>query len=386
MSLLLDFGIAFYSVLSESAPFVVLGFLIAGLLHEFVPAAALKRGVGGRSLAPVLRAVGVGAMLPICSCSTIPLGIGLTRSGASTGTALAFMTSSPAISPVTLMLGWAVLGPALLGWYAAIAVGGAVLIGVVGNRLLSRVRPAESEVKKPCGCGCGTTPSNSSRLVRAMRWSFGELGVEVSQSLFVGLAVAALVLTLMPSGLVEGWLGQPSWLAMLAAVAIAIPAYTCSVPSLVIAGSLIARGVDPSVAVVFLFAGPATNLGELNAIRAAMGAKAAGFYAGMLITIALVAGAATSLIPLPTAPIVASHAGHSHTHALDTAVLGAQTGPLGVEQLAQIPAWRLPFVALIVVLAAVSLIRYWRSRPQTAAAESSDSSQPLPNLYSITTS
>ena len=73
--------------LGESAPFVILGLLLAGLIREFIPAATLKKRLGRGSIAPVLNAVGLGAILPICSCSTIPLGLGMTRSGARPGTA-----------------------------------------------------------------------------------------------------------------------------------------------------------------------------------------------------------------------------------------------------------------------------------------------------------
>ncbi len=382
MSLLPEFGAAFCSVLLESAPLVVLGFVIAGLLHEFVPLTLLKRGVGGRSLMPVLRAVGVGALLPICSCSTIPLGVGLTRSGASTGTALAFMTSSPALSPVSLFLGWTVLGPALVGWYATLAIGGALLIGALGNRWLADRESIEQETSS-CGCGCHPPAHGGSRLLKAFRWSMSDLGVEVSQSLVLGLAVASFVIVAMPTGLVETWLSEPSWLALLAAVVIALPAYTCSVPSLVIAGSLISRGVDPGVAMVFLIAGPATNLGELNAIRAAMGARAALFYASMLITIALVAGAATSAVSLPVATSLGVHAGHAHTHALDTVILEPAESALAAQPLEEIALWRVPFATLIVLLALVSLFQGLSKR--SAAANSVPHPEPASRLYTVGT-
>lgn len=356
MAVIEEFVAAYCAVLLESAPLVVLGFVIAGLLHEFVPAALLRRRVGGRRLAPVARVVGVGALLPICSCSTIPLGIGLTRSGASIGTALAFMTSSPAISPVSVALGLAVLGPVLLGWYSVVAIAAALCIGVVGNRWLGETVRPEAVKTGGCGCGCGAKPSTGGRLARAMRWSFGDLGVEISASLAIGLLVASLVLVALPDGVMAGWLGKSSWLALLAAVAVSLPAYTCSVPSIVIAGSLLARGVDPGVAIAFLIAGPATNLGELNAIRGAMGVKAAAFYGGSLIAIALAAGAATTWLPAATVAAADAHAGHNHTHTLESVVLSSGAG----VSLAAMPAWRWPFAACIVALAACSAFRRLR--------------------------
>ncbi|MEO1498356.1 MAG: permease [Planctomycetota bacterium] len=371
MPFLFEFGAAFCAVLLESAPLVVLGFMIAGLLHEFVPAKRMRQvGVGG-GLAPVVRAVGFGALLPICSCSTIPLGVAMTRSGASIGSALAFMTTSPAVSPVTLVVGWGVLGPLLLGLYSALAISGALLLGIIGNRWLGQVRtPATSG--RACGCGCGARRSTGGRTASAMRWAFGDLGTEVSASLVVGLLVASAILVGLPSGLVSTWLGQPSWVALIAAIALSLPAYTCSVPSLLIAGSLIARGVDPGVAVAFLIAGPATNLGELNAIRSAMGLKAASFYAASLILIALAAGAATAWLPDMAIAAPATHAGHNHAHILDSTLLGSAPA----QSLLTVAWWRWPFAVGVIALAVratLPKVRPAAARPHTPSV----TAQPL---------
>ena len=198
--------------LGESAPFVILGLLLAGLIREFVPAGALKKRIGGTGLAPVLRAVGLGAVLPICSCSTIPLGLGMTRSGARTGTALAFMTSAPAISPVTVVLGFTLLGPALLASYATAVICGSCLIGLIGNNLLRAWgtrddSPADAGGRE-CGCRCDAATTGK-RLTKALRWSFFDLGSEVSVSLLAGLAIATILLVFTPDqwvlSLVERW-------------------------------------------------------------------------------------------------------------------------------------------------------------------------------------
>ena len=368
MPYLYEFGSAFCAVLLESAPLVVLGFVIAGLLHEFVPARRLRAVGGGRGFAPVARAAGFGTLLPICSCSTIPLGVAMTRSGASIGTALAFMTTSPAVSPVTIVVGWGLLGPMLLGWYSAVAIAGALLLGVIGNRWLGEVE-VQTEAQKACGCGCGPKPSPGGRFGSALQWAFGDLGKEVSASLIVGLLVASLILVALPSGLVSNWLSQPSWIALFAAVALSLPAYTCSVPSLIIAGSLLARGVDPGVAIAFLIAGPATNLGELNAIRSAMGIKAAGFYAASLIAIALTAGAATAWLPEMAVAASHTHAGHNHTHTLDAVFLGS-TSSVSIIDTAW---WRWPFAVGVIALAfsailskGLPLIKRMTNRPVPA--------------------
>lgn len=109
---LASFGAALAAVLAQSAPYVVLGYLVAALLHEFVAVEALTRGFG-RSPWGVLRAVGVGLLLPVCSCGVVPLAVGLRRGGAALGTVLAFLVAAPATSPVAILVAWSALGAPL---------------------------------------------------------------------------------------------------------------------------------------------------------------------------------------------------------------------------------------------------------------------------------
>ena len=344
--------------LSESAPFVVLGLLLAGLMREFVPTDALKKSLGGSGIAPVLRAVGLGALLPICSCSTIPLGLGMARSGAGTGTALSFMTSAPAVSPVTVALGLSLLGPALLGSYALAVLCGSIAIGLAGNSLLGEQSDAP-EPKKACGCGCEQhSPNTGRRILAATRWSIFDFGSEVSTSLVVGLMLSTALLVFTPDDWVTGLIGETSLLSILTVILLSLPAYTCSVPALLIAGSLVAKGADPGLAVAFLVAGPATNLGELNSIRAGLGNRVAGFYFLAVASLAVIAAMVIGQLPLAefsgtTATIAeAGHHGHDHLH-FGTAA--EETRLLEREGLA-IAWWRWPFVVLVAGLAMYSAL------------------------------
>ena len=360
--------------LSESAPFVILGLLLAGLMSEFVPAGALKKRLGGAGIAPVLRSVGLGAVLPICSCSTIPLGLGMTRSGAGTGTALAFMTSAPALSPVTIVLGISLLGPALLTGYAGVVLLGSCVIGLIGNRLL-RTHNSLEPIQTSCGCGCHhAPPATSKRLVSALRWATFDLGSEISLSLLAGLVVATILVVFVPSDWVLQVAGEPGPLALLAVVLLALPAYTCSVPALLIAGSLIAKGADPGIAVAFLIAGPATNLGELNAIRAGMGLRPAAYYFAAVLSLAVIASTVVGVLPL-NAPQPHSHAAHSH-HQHNHLHFGdsGSASEAALSGTSTIALWRWPFVlgigAMACHTAGAIVIRRIRDSNQDSAVES----------------
>ena len=377
---------ALLASLSESAPFVILGLLLAGLIHEFVPQSVIEKRLGGVGFAPVLRAVGLGSLLPICSCSTIPLGLGMARSGASTGTVLAFMTSAPALSPVTIVLGFSLLGPALLGSYAVAVLCGSCLLGLLGNSIFKTKDLAHDDLAhdqaEPCsnGCGCNSESSTTGRRVSsAVRWALFDFGSEVSLSLVTGLLIGTILLVFTPDAWVTQLIGQPSIVAILTVMLLALPAYTCSVPALLIAASLIAKGANPGVAVAFLVAGPATNFGELNSIRVGLGNRVAGFYFLAVATLAVIAAMTIGAMQLPNSPNAASmatdSAGHEHRHLhFGSAMIDSPSPQVASQAMAY---WRWPFVALIsglalYSLAMVALRRLYKSWPSPAGTPETD--------------
>lgn len=280
-----------------AAPYVIAGFLMAGALHQWVPQEILKNHLGRSGGFPLLKAVGIGSLLPICSCGTIPLGIGLYRCGAAVGTILTFMTSSPVLSPVVVLIAFKLLGFKLALTLIAAALAGSYLIGLVGNLFLKdqREQTAMGEIQfepeKPRKSG------NS--IIEWLRWSFLDLGAHVSVELVIGLGLASLVMAFLPMEFIAQWLGPDSLLSLVLILFLSLPVYTCSVPSVPVVQSLLLLGLSPGAAVVYLMAGPATNMGELNAIRASMGMRTAVYYAAALVVVALTAGLVTNQLVYP---------------------------------------------------------------------------------------
>jgi uncharacterized protein len=291
MDLANRFCTAIITSLAEAAPYLVIGYLVVALIREFVSTETLTRHLGERGVRPLLKALGIGALLPVCSCGSIPIGVGLARSGAGLGTVLALMTSSPSISPVSVALGYTLLGPKLLVTFLATVLVGAFLIGWFGNALLQPPRAAAKPDKGSDNC-CDTDDlaATGGSIRRALRWAYGDLGADVSVDLLVGLSVAAAITAFLPHDWTTALLGGSSAWAMLAVVVVSIPLYTCSVPAMLIMHSLLLGGASPGSAVAFLIAGPASNLGELNAIRGSMGGRTAVYYSFCLVVVALAGG------------------------------------------------------------------------------------------------
>jgi uncharacterized membrane protein YraQ (UPF0718 family) len=290
------------NTLFESAPYVILGFLIAGILRFWVPQDILQRHLGGRSPGTLFKSVGIGCVLPLCSCGTIPLGIGLFKNGASIGNMLAFMTSTPVLSPVLIALSLTMLGLKLTATLLLAATAGALLLGTAANHLFGIVEnPKETDSETPQFTPVPSRKGIAERnkLLRTLKWSFGNLGADVSVDIIIGLAIASLLQAYLPLEWISRWLGQQDLLTLIYVVLLGIPVYACSIPSIAVVQGLLLLGATPGAAVAYMIAGPATNLGELNAIRNSMGGKPMAFYAASLIIIALVAGFITDQLVFP---------------------------------------------------------------------------------------
>ena len=124
-------------LINEMSPFLLLGFLFAGLLHAFVPQGFYKRYLSGRGIGPVARAALLGVPLPLCSCGVIPTAMSLRKQGTSRGAVASFLIATPqtgvdSILATAAMLGipFAVMRPVVA---LVTALFGGVLVDKVGG-------------------------------------------------------------------------------------------------------------------------------------------------------------------------------------------------------------------------------------------------------------
>ncbi len=279
----MTFIIALMFSLAQSAPYIVIGYLVAAGIKEFVPVGMLTRHFGEKGVRPLFHALGIGLILPICSCGVIPLGVGAFKCGSARGTPLTFMTSAPTVAPVAILLSISLLGVQFTASYVIIALAGSLLIGLLGNWLLGGKAEAEFRASRtPLEAGeqlqDSTHRTLSTKLAGALRWAFWDLGSDVSIDLLFGIALAAAILAFVPVDWISSWLGRQSIFTLFYVILVAIPLYTCSTPSIPVVQSLLLKGISPGAAVAYLIAGPATNMGEIAAIKRSMGKGAAALF------------------------------------------------------------------------------------------------------------
>lgn len=279
-----EIGHSFWHILVESAPWLLLGLLVAGLVKALVPTSWMTRALGGRGVGAVLRAAVVGAPLPLCSCGVLPAAIGLRRQGASRGATVSFLVATPANGADSIAVSWALLGPLLTAARLISATLAAMVAGLLsetGEDPAPAPAPASS-----CSACCGqAAPAAESAPERTtiaggIHYALTDVLGDIKLWFLIGLGAAAVVHATVPPDALARW--GSGWSGMLVMLVVGLPMYLCATSSTPLAAAMLAAGVSPGAVVVFLLAGPATNAGTVFAIRAELGMRAvAGYLAGV---------------------------------------------------------------------------------------------------------
>ncbi|WP_421418854.1 SO_0444 family Cu/Zn efflux transporter [Pseudoalteromonas lipolytica] len=398
----------FWQLFLLSAPWLMLGLLIAGLLNVYLPANFLNRHLGKEGLWTTIKAAFIGAPMPLCSCGVIPAAIGLRRAGASKSATTAFLVSTPETGVDSVSVSYVLLGPfmAIIRPIAAVcsAIAAGVLVGkdheihsqhkhqaataddnsagccssnsaaevkkepsCCSSNTAAEVKKEPSccssntaaEVKKESSCCSSNTAaevkkepsccsSNASaeikkessgfstedsasiktdrccksekpslsiesrvaKFKRAIRFSCNKLLEDTMVWLVIGLFFAALVQTYVPESYLSQW--GSGIFAMLVVILISIPMYICATASTPIAAGLLLSGVSPGAVLVFMLAGPATNIATLGVVGKELGKRAVFAYLTGVIGMALLFGFLTDYLVDEFGFVVAPMMGTEH--------------------------------------------------------------------------
>lgn len=286
------FFYALLDILNQMSPYILLGFLLAGLLHVFVRPETMSRHLAGRGWKPVVKAALIGIPLPLCSCGVLPTAISLRRQGASKGATTSFLIATPQTGVDSIAATYALLGlpmaiirpiAALVGSFA-----GGMAVDIAGGNDGSSTAPAVAPAAHETCCD---EPHRSffSRLLEAVRYGLVDMVASVGKWLVVGLVVAAVITVAVPDELFLSLASRPI-LAMLVMVAVAVPMYICATGSIPIAMSLMLKGLTPGVAFVLLMAGPAANFASVLLLRRDLGRRSTAIYVGSVVVTAILFG------------------------------------------------------------------------------------------------
>jgi uncharacterized membrane protein YraQ (UPF0718 family) len=298
-------------VMAIMAPYLLLGFFVAGVLSAFVPVSFIENHLGKRGLRQIVKASLLGVPIPLCSCSVIPVAASLRRHGATQGATISFLTSTPQTGVDSIAATWGLLGPL----YAVFRMAVAFITGILCGAAVEAITPLSEETSGGCAdknCPSCNVQSGVAKWKQVFLYGFGVLPRDIGRALLIGVILSGLLGALVPEDFFTRYLAS-EWLSMLAVMGLGIPLYVCSTGSIPIALAMIGMGLSPGAALVFLITGPATNAATLATVFHTMGRRAVTIYLVTLAACSLASGWLLNRI-LPARTVIE----HLHEHAQET--------------------------------------------------------------------
>lgn len=292
------------------SPYLLLGFLFAGILHAFIPGAVYSRYLSGHGFRSVFYATLLGIPLPLCSCGVIPTAMSLRREGASKGATISFLIATPetgvdSIAATYSLMGlpFAIVRP-ITAFFTSLMAGHIVNIfdkstpdsGAPTQSITTATTTTHSAHSATCHTKPDATSTFWNKVKEALQYAFVDMLGDIGKWLLIGLLVAGLITVFVPDTFFETFKDN-TFLSMLLVLCIAIPMYICATGSIPIAVALIMKGLTPGAALVLLMAGPACNMASILVINKVLGRKTLCLYLASIITGAIVAGTIIDQLP-----------------------------------------------------------------------------------------
>ena len=289
MNVLIEFIRVFWNVFAMMAPWLIIGFFIAGIIAVCLPRDFVMRFLGtSGGIKSIIRAVMIGVPLPICSCGVIPISTALRKNGASKGATAGFLISTPQTGIDSILATYALMGPlfAIARPIAAFVTGlaGGCAVHALSNNDALHSATNQQSVPPP-------------RNLRTILWQgYIRLLGGVVKPLSIGLVISALVAAFVPDDLFASTLAGRDYLAMPVMALIGFPMYICSTAAIPIAAALMMKGLSPGAAFVFLMTGPAVNAVSITTIASLIGRRATFAYVAVIFIGAILSGMIINLL------------------------------------------------------------------------------------------
>ena len=303
-----------YTMVELTVLFVGISFLV-GLINEFMPQDKLRSWLSGRNGRGYLIGSLLGGLTPFCSCSTIPVTVGLLKARAGFGPTMAFLFTSPLVNPIIIPLFITLLGVKVTVIYAVVAIGMTICIsflleqagffkyvmldGLQGNsgmQTMSVQNPANVQSTDCCEkesptlnviqlqpvmqcCGSATPsqtvvpltsiPMHNPQPGRARRIFNDSVGQFKSllPYVIIGVAIGSIIHGFLPADLVVRLAGADNPLAVPVSAIVGIPLYLRVTTMVPIAASLLAKGMSTGAVIALIIGGAGASLPEMAMLK-----------------------------------------------------------------------------------------------------------------------
>ena len=287
MQLIKEIAATIFSIFNEMSPYLLLGFLFAGILHAFVPQRLFSKYLSKNNWASVFYATLFGIPLPLCSCGVIPTAMALYKEGASKGAVVSFLIATPQTGIDSIIATYSLLGLPFAIVRPVTAFFTSLFAGLVTNAFTvteTSSAPIQCTDNKP-----QKKLSFIQKVKQALYYGYVEMMEDIGKMLLFGLIVAGLISHFVPDNFFTIF-GNNTLLTMLLILVVAIPMYVCATGSIPIAIALMMKGMSPGTALVLLMAGPAANIASMLVIGKVLGRKTFLLYLTTLVIGAVTSG------------------------------------------------------------------------------------------------
>ncbi|BAN35963.1 permease [Sulfuricella denitrificans skB26] len=265
---------------------------LMGLLRALLKPETVREFIRNRgNVTSRFMAVGLGAVTPFCSCSSVPLFIGFVEAGIPLGVTLSFLIASPMVNEVAV-----VVLASIIGWkMTVIYVVTGLAVALVGGFVLERFKPEKWVEEYVWKIHMGQLPSVAEDLSLKARHEYAmgqvrEIVGRIWKFVLIGVGIGSLMHGYVPKDFIVGIAGSGSLLSVIGAVLAGVPLYSDAVGIIPVAEVLLAKGVPLGTVLAFMMAVVALSLPEMLILRKVVKWPLLALFAGYLATAFVIVG------------------------------------------------------------------------------------------------
>jgi len=300
------FILEIWSLFIQTAPYLLIGMFFSGLIYIFVDNKFILKHIGSKNILSIFKSTMLGIPIPLCSCGVIPVAATLRDSGASKGSTVSFLVSTPQTGIDSIFLTYGMLGPVFALFRPLAALVSGVFSGLVINNF-----DDESHHHISNSNHINKNKPLVERLKVGIKYGFVTLPADIMIPLIQGLIIAAVIAISIPPNFIAQYFSFNSYFMFILMLIISLPIYVCATASIPIAVALMAKGVSAGAIFVFLMAGPATNASSITVVKNILGKKSMYLYLSLIAFTAIFFGIFLDYFLTIELPL---HSNHSHIH------------------------------------------------------------------------
>ncbi len=289
----------------EASTTLLVGLLVAGVMRRMLGAEGTRKLFGGKGPSGLLRAWGVGMLLPVCSLGVIPIAREMRRAGVPSGTILAFVLAAPHINPLSLLYGLTLSEPVVILCFAAGSLVIALAAGAAWERFFARATDDAQPDDEP-------VPAPGLKRLAAVAVTAARESVNPTMGyVLLGLAFTGLLSGLLPHGILGHSMRHDDPASAALMTAIALPMYSGPLQGMMRLGLMFEHGNSVGAAFALFELGIGVNLGLMVWLAMLFGWRRVAVWFALVALVTMGMGYAAEK------PLYFAAEEASHTHAFD---------------------------------------------------------------------